>query len=89
MSQYFRCLDIISRQIGGVNVDRSFISQKSEIKPFSPVEVDLQKYSVQLIKEYGFENQEMFNDSDLFSHLQSQRRGFNFRSRVKIQKYYR
>ena len=80
LSQYFRCLDIISRQIGGVNVDRSFISQNSEIKPFSPVEVDLQKYSVQLIKEYGFENQEMFNDSDLFSHLQSQRRGFNFRS---------
>ena len=33
VSNYFTCLDIISRQIGGVYVDRSFIGQNTKNNP--------------------------------------------------------
>ena len=80
VSQYFTCLDIISRQIGGINVDRSFIEQGSSQKPFTPVPFVIQIDAMNAIASYGFSDQDFFNMSDLFPYLQSQRRGFNFRS---------
>lgn len=80
VSQYFTCLDIISRQIGGVNVDRSYIEQNSDKKPFTPVPLEQQVNAMNAISNFGFSDQDFFNTSDLFPYLQSQRRGFNFRS---------
>lgn len=80
VSQYFTCLDIISRQIGGVNVDRSYIEQNSDKKPFTPVPLEQQVNAMNAISNFGFSDQNFFNMSDLFPYLQSQRRGFNFRS---------
>lgn len=80
VSQYFTCLDIISRQIGGVNVDRSYIEQNSDKKPFTPVPLEQQVNAMNAISNFGFSDQDFFNMSDLFPYLQSQRRGFNFRS---------
>ena len=39
MSNYFTCLDIISRQIGGVYVDRSFVGQKTNKKPLELINI--------------------------------------------------
>ena len=45
---YFQSLEVVSRQIGGVKVDLSHISQKSEKKPFESVDKETQK------KAYGY-----------------------------------
>ena len=80
LGSYFTCLDIISRQIGGVYVDRSFINQKSSNKPFTPVPYSIQTAAMDALSEYGFSDKKLLINEDIFSYLQSQRRGFNFRS---------
>ena len=80
---YFQALDIISRQIGGVNVDRSYVDQQTTKKPFMPVAKELQKKAMQVIQEYGFSNKILL-DEEFYSYLQSQRRGFKVSSDPKI-----
>ncbi len=80
ISNYFTCLDIISRQIGGVYVDRSFIGQNTNQKPFTVVPADLQKKAMETLSEYAFSDEKIIVFEDLLPYLQSQRRGFNFRS---------
>ena len=80
ISSYFGCLDIISRQIGGIRVDRSYVNQNSLQKPFEPVLYDIQKNAMNVLREYAFEKSTLIMMNDLYPYLQSQRRGFNFRS---------
>ena len=40
---YFQSLEVVSRQIGGVKVDLSHISQNSASKPFESVDKETQK----------------------------------------------
>ena len=80
LSSYFGCLDIISRQIGGVKVDRSFYGQETDMKPFTPVNKEKQKEALEAIRKYGFSDEFILNNNDLYPYLQNQRRGFNFRS---------
>ena len=42
---YFQSLEVVSRQIGGVKVDLSHISQNSASKPFESVDKETQKSS--------------------------------------------
>ena len=79
MSNYFTCLDIISRQIGGVYVDRSFVGQKTNKKPFSTVPFKEQKNAIETLSKYAFSDEKLMAFDDLLPFLQSQRRGFNFR----------
>ncbi len=79
MSNYFTCLDIISRQIGGVYVDRSFVGQKTNKKPFSTVPFKEQKNAIKTLSKYAFSDEKLMAFDDLLPFLQSQRRGFNFR----------
>ena len=79
-SNYFTCLDIISRQIGGVYVDRSFIGQKNNNKPFSAVPLAIQKKSIEALSKYAFSNEKLMAFDEVYPFLQSQRRGFNFKS---------
>lgn len=80
---YFQSLNIISRQIGGVNVDRSFVNQQSSKKPFQPVSKELQKKAMQVIQDYGFSNKILL-DKQFYSYLQNQRRGFQVSSDPNI-----
>ena len=79
-SNYFTCLDIISRQIGGVYVDRSFVGQNSEKSPFSTVPFDKQKKAIETLSKYAFSDEKLMAFDDLYPFLQTQRRGFNFYS---------
>ena len=79
-SNYFTCLDIISRQIGGVYVDRSFIGQKNNNKPFSSVPLAIQKKSIEALSKYAFSDEKLMAFDEVYPFLQSQRRGFNFKS---------
>jgi len=79
INNYFTCLDIISRQIGGVYVDRSFIGQNSDNKPFSTVPFKEQKKAIETLSKYAFSDDKLMAFEGLYPFLQSQRRGFNFR----------
>lgn len=68
----------VSRYIGGVYVDRSFVGQKTTTAPFTPVPVPYQKKAMALLGKYVFAPDAFDADKTLFPYLQVQRRGFGF-----------
>ena len=72
---YFQSLEVVSRQIGGVKVDLSHISQNSTKKPFESVDKETQKQAMMIIAEYGFSDNALIG-IDIIPYLQRQRRGF-------------
>jgi hypothetical protein len=68
----------VSRYIGGVYVDRSFVGQETTAKPFTPVSEAYQKKAMALLTKYVFAPDAFKGDAALFPYLQIQRRGFNF-----------
>jgi len=68
----------VSRYIGGVMVDRSFVGQETTTKPFTPVSSAYQKKAMALLSKYVFAPDAFKGDAALFPYLQIQRRGFNF-----------
>jgi hypothetical protein len=74
---YAAQMRIITRQIGGVYVDRSFPEQNSPTRPFEPVPAEKQKEAMQALSEYLFAPDAFRIADDLYNYLQIQRRGFN------------
>ncbi|MEM7040624.1 MAG: zinc-dependent metalloprotease, partial [Bacteroidota bacterium] len=70
-------LRIVSRQVGGILVDRSFVGQVTDLKPFTPVSEDNQKEAMTLLGKYAFAPSAWEIPSNLIPFLQQQRRGFN------------
>ncbi|WP_316815133.1 zinc-dependent metalloprotease [Pedobacter nyackensis] len=68
----------VSRFIGGVYVDRSFVGQQTTVAPFTPVPVAYQKKAMALLGKYVFAPDAFDADIPLFPYLQIQRRGFGF-----------
>jgi hypothetical protein len=68
----------VSRYIGGVMVDRSFVGQETKNKPFTVVPAEYQKKALALLSKYIFAPNAFDTDASLFPYLQLQRRGFNF-----------
>ncbi|MNJ99013.1 hypothetical protein D3C87_167850 [compost metagenome] len=68
----------VSRFIGGIYVDRSFVGQKTTTAPFTPVPVAYQKKAMALLGKYVFAPDAFDADKSLFPYLQIQRRGFGF-----------
>lgn len=68
----------VSRFVGGVYVDRSFVGQKTATAPFTPVPVAYQKKAMALLGKYVFAPNAFDADKTLFPYLQIQRRGFGF-----------
>ncbi|MDP4215809.1 MAG: zinc-dependent metalloprotease [Bacteroidota bacterium] len=68
----------VSRYVGGIYVDRSYVGQGSDARPFTPVPAAYQKKAVQVLSKYVFAPDAYDADSRLFPYLQAQRRGFSF-----------
>ena len=68
----------LSRFVGGVYVDRSFVGQKTTTAPFTPVPEAYQKKALALLNTYVFAPDAFAADQSLFPYLQIQRRGFGF-----------
>jgi hypothetical protein len=68
----------VSRYIGGVMVDRSFVGQETSTKPFTPISSAYQKKAMALLSKYIFAPDAFKADAALYPYLQIQRRGFNF-----------
>lgn len=79
MGQYSTHTGIMTRQIGGVYRDRAFIGQEGAAEhPFIPVPEEKQKEAMNSLSKYLFAPDAFDNSHDVYSHLQTQRRGFNF-----------
>ena len=78
-TQQFVMANVMSRQVGGVYVDRTPPGQQGVMDaPYTAVPLERQKAAMNALAEYIFAA-DAFNESDeLIRHLQAQRRGFNF-----------
>jgi hypothetical protein len=70
----------VSRYVGGVYVDRSFVGQHATAKPYTPVPVSTQKRAIKVLNDNVFSPNAFNADASLLPYLQSQRRGYNFMS---------
>jgi hypothetical protein len=76
-SEMSNTLVAVSRQVGGVEVERAFAGQGAERKPFVPVSAERQREAMALLAEYGFGPGAWQVPAELAAHLQVQRRGFD------------
>ncbi len=76
--EYRNCLSTISRQIGGVEINRSFYdSSLDQRQPLRPINYEDQKEAVRFLGEHLFSKDALIFSDTLYSYLQTQRRGFN------------
>ncbi|WP_284651967.1 zinc-dependent metalloprotease [Flavobacterium terrisoli] len=69
---------VVSRYVGGIYVDRSFVGQNTTVKPFTPVSKAQQKRAIEVLNKYTFAPDAFDADAPLYPYLQLQRRGFGF-----------
>ncbi|MGB8191268.1 MAG: zinc-dependent metalloprotease [Chitinophagaceae bacterium] len=77
-NQRFNMASSVSRFVGGVYIDRSFVGQQSTAKPLTPVPLATQKKAIEVLNKYVFAPDAFNGDEQVFPYLQLQRRGFNF-----------
>jgi len=68
----------MSRYVGGVYVERAFVGQAPDKKPYTPVEKAKQEAALAALGTYAFASAAWNVPADLVAHLQQQRRGFDF-----------
>ncbi|WP_179348989.1 zinc-dependent metalloprotease [Winogradskyella pacifica] len=71
-------VNVISRFIGGVYVDRAMIGQEGGSQPFTPVSLEDQKRAMNALTKYAFAPTAFSAPSELYNDLAMQRRGFGF-----------
>ena len=74
---YTNALWVMTRQIGGVHVDRSFTDQTTPNKPYQPVPRETQKKAMDALAEYAFSPDAFQFPNELLNYIQMQRRGWN------------
>ncbi|MGD1846854.1 MAG: zinc-dependent metalloprotease [Salibacteraceae bacterium] len=70
-------LNVISRQLGGVHVNRAAPGQDSTAIPYQPVPAELQKRAMSELRQWAFAPDALQVPTSLYNMLQPQRRGFN------------
>ncbi|MGB0945648.1 MAG: zinc-dependent metalloprotease [Pseudoalteromonas marina] len=75
--QYRSQAGIVSRQIGGVYVERAVVGDTNADKPFTPVPLEKQTQAMEILAEYVFAPDVLQSMQPLYNFMQQQRRGFN------------
>ncbi|WP_105201152.1 zinc-dependent metalloprotease [Pseudoalteromonas sp. T1lg10] len=75
--QYKQQAEVISRQIGGIYVERNLVGSDGGKAPFTPVPLERQKAAMQVLADKVFAPNVLKDMQPLYSYLQQQRRGFN------------
>ncbi|NRA84006.1 MAG: zinc-dependent metalloprotease, partial [Gammaproteobacteria bacterium] len=75
--QYRQQANVISRQIGGVYIERNFVGNDANLQPYTPVPADVQKNAMKALAKYVFAGDTLSAMQPLYTHMQHQRRGFN------------
>ena len=69
--------ETISRQIGGVYIDRGYMESENT-NPYQVVPYEIQKKSMQTLSELYFDSDKFYIPSDIASKMQRERRSFDF-----------
>ena len=77
MREYSRSLEVISRHIGGVYVERYDPKNINEKKPYTPAPSNEQRRAMKLLSEYAFSPEAFPINSDLLQLVQVERRMFD------------
>ncbi len=77
-SECFSAINVISKYIGGVYVNRSFVGDPGEGKAYTPVPFADQKKAMAALSQYAFSANAFGVQNALYPYLQNQRRGFHF-----------
>ncbi len=75
--EFARQASVVSRYVGGVYVDRTFVGQEGYEQPFTPVPKALQRRAMETLNEYVFAPDAIDTMEPLFAYIQRQRRGFD------------
>jgi len=75
-----RSLEVVSRYIGGVYVNRSSPDQGSNLVPFQAVPEETQKEAMRVLSNLAFSPNAFPISSELITIMQKERRGFDFSS---------
>jgi len=78
LSQLNRQVTTLTRYIGGVEVNRATVEQAGASTPFVPVSGAEQRRAMQTLSQHLFSPHAFSASSELYSHLQQQRRLFDF-----------
>ena len=79
--QYRGQANVISRQIGGVYIERNFVSSSNTKMPYTPVPAATQKAAMQALKTFVFAPDTLAKMQPLYNYMQHQRRGFGHMGR--------
>ena len=77
LRQIHTSAEIISRQVGGVYVNRGFMSDQ-ERNPYEVVPYHIQKKSLKILSELYFNSEKFILPSNIASKMQRERRSFDF-----------
>jgi hypothetical protein len=75
--EYRNAAKVVSRYIGGVYIDRSFVGQKGGGTPLTPVSYEDQKRAMSVLKEHVFAPETLLAPNGIYDYLRFQRRGWN------------
>ncbi|SEA91090.1 protein of unknown function [Alkalimonas amylolytica] len=77
--QYAGQANVVSRFIGGVYVERAFIGQHDDVKPFQPVPRAIQRQAMAALNSYVFAADTLESMQPVLAYMHAQRRGFSHR----------
>ena len=75
--QYAGQATVVSRFIGGVYVERDFVGQHANVRPYTPVPRDTQRNAMRALTDYVFAADTLESMQPVLAYMQQQRRGFN------------
>lgn len=75
-SEFSRQASVVSRYVGGVQINRAVVGQDGYDRPYRPVDQHQQRAAIAVLNEYVFAADTIDDMEPLFAYLQPQRRGF-------------
>ena len=75
-SEYANQINVMTRQIAGIHVDRAYVGQETSHKPLEPVSEAKQREAMSALSKYAFAPDAFNESTEIYNYLQMQRRGF-------------
>ena len=87
LRQIHTSAEIISRQIGGIYINRGYMSLKDQ-DPYEVVPYEIQKESIKILSEYYFDSEKFILPSNIANKMQRERRSFDFFGKTEDPKFH-
>jgi hypothetical protein len=87
LRQIHSSAEIISRQVGGVHINRGYMSDKDE-DPYEVVPYKIQKESIKILSDYYFDSEKFILPPHIASKMQRERRSFDFFGKTEDPKFH-